>query len=131
MNWAPRRGALFGKKRQHDEHDFQKAVAALLTAILPHDAFFTSIDHAGGGRLQQAMKQGRGVKAGLADVWIVYRGKLHCLELKKPKGSTVSTDQRLVAEKLHAAGVSTLLAKNQEQVHQFLAIWKIPPRVAR
>lgn len=122
---------MFGRKRQHAEHDLQKSVAQLLNAILPHDAWFTSIDHAGGGRLQQAMKQGRGVKAGLADIWIVWRGKLHCLELKKPTGGTVSEDQRRVAEGLHRAGVSTLLAKNIEQVQQCLVIWKIPTRVSR
>lgn len=125
MTW-PRKFA-----RSHEEHDLQKSVAQLLNAILPHDAWFTSIDHSGGGRLQQAMKQGRGVKAGLADVWIIYRGKLHCIELKKPSGGTVSEDQRRVAEALHRVGVSTLLAKNTAQVEQCLSIWKIPTRVAK
>jgi hypothetical protein len=50
------------------------------------------------------MRKRRGVKAGLSDVLIWYRGRTYCIELKGPYGQCRPA-QRLVREQMLRAGI--------------------------
>jgi hypothetical protein len=113
--------------RKTPEHDFQKQVAQYLNFALPQDAWWTSIDHAGGGRLAGALRKVRGVKSGLADVWVVWRGQLRCFELKAP-GGRPSDDQIQNAHQLSHAGVTTHTVTQLAVIEAVLADWGIPLR---
>ena len=82
---------------RHEEHQIQKAICNLLHYQLPADATFWAVPN-GGTRKLTTLKNGKkvslegrrlkdeGVKAGVADLMILWRGKLICLEVKTDKG---------------------------------------------
>lgn len=77
----------------------QVRLSALLDRWLPDGAFPTAMDTVASA-LAGAMRKKRGVKPGIPDNWVLYRGKLITIELKSPQGRT----QREVREKLLKAG---------------------------
>jgi hypothetical protein len=76
----------------------------LLDTWLPDDAFWTATDPVARSATAGAMRKRRGVKAGLSDVIIWYRGRTVCVELKGPYGQCRPA-QRLVREQMLRAGV--------------------------
>jgi hypothetical protein len=76
----------------------------LLDTWLPDDAFWTATDPVARSATAGAMRKRRGVKAGLSDVIIWYRGRTVCVELKGPYGQCRPA-QRLVREQMLRAGI--------------------------
>ena len=76
-----------------------------LDTWLPDDAFWTAIDTVARSATAGAMRKRRGVRAGLSDVIIWYRGRTYCIELKGPYGQCRPA-QRLTREQMLRAGVS-------------------------
>lgn len=116
----------------HPEQKFHFAVADFLNAVLPRNAWWSSIGHGGfaldartGARMKRA-----GVKAGVPDILIVYDGRAHFLELKAGKGRP-SPAQVAVFEALAAAGCVTHgIARSLDDVAYALHVWGVPLRAA-
>jgi hypothetical protein len=71
-------------------------VATYLRLALPErhpDVWWTGVDHANAkSRMTGALRKARGVKAGIPDLHVLYRGRSIWIELKAPTGS-VSDEQ--------------------------------------
>jgi hypothetical protein len=65
--------------------------------------FATATDPVAASAMAGAMRRKRGVKAGVPDTWVVYRGKLVTIEMKSRAGKC-SPSQRLAREALLRAG---------------------------
>jgi hypothetical protein len=82
----------------------QERLKFLLDTWLPDDAFWTAIDTVARSATAGAMRRKRGVKPGLCDVIIWYRGRTFCIELKGPYGQCRPA-QRAVREQMLKAGI--------------------------
>ena len=111
------------------EHRLQMATATFLAAVLPCDSYWTSVD-AGQGRMDVRagqMRKARGVKAGVPDVLVCYRGMLYCIELKASKGR-LSETQHMTIGQIHEAGGKVEVCHSIEEVETALRGWDIPLR---
>lgn len=114
--------------RKAPEHDFQAhTLKPYLDLALVRDAFWTSIDHAGGGMLLGALRKAKGAKSGLPDVWIVWQQRLYCMELKAAKG-TVADNQIACTRGLANAGAPTWTVRTLEDAEAALLSWGMPLR---
>jgi hypothetical protein len=77
--------------------------AGLLSRWLPNDGFFSAFDPVAGNALSGWLRRRRGVRAGAPDNWVLYRGRLICVELKSP-GGKCSRAQRETRLAILAAG---------------------------
>ena len=114
------------RKRQHLEDDLQAAVCTLLKWALPADATFWAVPNGGLRHKLEAQRMTRlGVRAGIADIHVVYRGRLYCLELKAPKGQLSATQSQMIS-KLEACGVPTAVVRSISEVERALKGWGLP-----
>ena len=114
------------KPRQHLEDDLQAKVCTMLKWGLPADATFWAVPNGGLRHKLEAARMSRlGVRAGVADLHIVYRGRLYCLELKSPTGQLSATQAQMI-HKLEACGVPTAIIRKPEELEQVLREWNIP-----
>lgn len=120
-----------GAKRQHLEDDLQDAVCTLLKWTLPFDATFWAVPNGGKrGKLEAARMARLGVRAGVPDIHVAYRGRLYCLELKAPKGQLSATQHQMIA-KLEVCGVPTAIVREVHDVQRAMHEWGIPLSVAK
>lgn len=111
------------------EWKLQQACATYLSAVLPRDCYWTSVD-AGQGRMDVRagqMRKARGVKAGTPDVILVHRGYFYGLELKASKGR-VSEAQTVAHGQIRDAGAPVVVCHSIEEVETALRAWDIPLR---
>ena len=111
------------------EHRLQMAVATFLSAALPRDCYWTSVD-AGQGRMDVRagqMRKARGVKAGVPDVILVHRGYFYGLELKASSG-LLSEAQHIAHAQIRDAGAPVVVCHSIEEVERALILWAIPLR---
>jgi hypothetical protein len=114
------------KPRQHLEDDLQAKVCTMLKWGLPADATFWAVPNGGLRHKLEAARMSRlGVRAGVADLHIVYRGRLYCLELKSPTGQLSATQHQMI-DKLSVCGVPTAIIRREEDVVMALTHWGIP-----
>ena len=105
------------------EHTLQASVAQFFKAWLPADMPWTSVDHGitFRGTIQQRRATwqrlaARGVKAGIHDIpIIVYRGKMHSIELKDT-GKPLEDTQIEWGAKLVAHGVTWDVCESRAEV---------------
>lgn len=109
------------------EWQFQRTANAFLSKALPHDAYYSAIDvgTAGGARLG-ALRKARGVKPGIPDVLIVWRGRTLWIELKS--GTSLSEAQKITRDQLRANGHMWALARSIEDLETALIAAQIPLR---
>ena len=89
---------------RREEWQEQKKLASLLDKWLdPACTFWTATDPVAPSALSGAIRKQRGVKPGVPDQLILYRGKLIAIELKS-RGGKCSPPQRAVREDLLRAG---------------------------
>lgn len=96
------------KPRGHPEADAQKAIVAVLRAVLPVGSIVhhSANEVAGGGakaRLQQAIRQGMGVHPGFSDLVVISQGRVAFLEVKSKVGRA-SDSQRAFGAAVQAQG---------------------------
>jgi hypothetical protein len=111
------------------EQNLHRAVAQFLDVALPADCWWTTIGH-GWGKMNKAtagIAKTCGVKAGVPDILIVYRGRAYFIELKAAKG-TESAAQKATAALLSDAGARRAVARSIENVAWALEVWGIPLR---
>lgn len=117
------------------EQTLQIAVARFLRLALRAPTFWSSIDH-GAGKMTRAsagLRKARGVKAGLPDILIIHRERLHNslravvlgIELKAGKGS-LSPAQKEMHDAFPDAGAFYFVAKSVEEVEGCLREVGIP-----
>lgn len=64
-----------------------------------------------------------GVKAGVPDIFVLYRRQVYFLEMKKAKGGRVSKEQKVMMARLVAAGAICAVAAGLEQAIKQLEVW--------
>lgn len=111
------------------EWKLQQACAAFLSATLPRDCYWTSVDAGQGAMNLRAaqMRKARGVKAGFCDMLVVWRGGFYGVELKASKGR-VSDIQELTHAQIREAGGQVSVCRSIEDVERALRHWGIPLR---
>ena len=111
------------------EHRLQQACAAFLSATLPHNVAWTSIDAALGrnDRMASVFRKMRGQKPGWPDVILCYNGTLHGIELKTSKGR-LSDAQHVAHAQIEEAGGKIFVCRSIEDVERALRTWGIPLR---
>jgi hypothetical protein len=116
-------------RRRYAEHQLQVDVANFFAAALPPrhpDVWWTSIDHANARDARTgALRLARGVKAGIPDVMILFRGRAIFIELKT-KAGFVSEEQSAVRHDIERAGGYWHLARSLDQVQKILLLHQIP-----
>jgi hypothetical protein len=100
------------KPRAHLEDDLQRQVCQYLRWSLPADAEFFAVPN-GGKRHSKAAARlvGQGVRAGLPDLCVVYRGATIFIELKTARG-VLSEAQRQMHRKLGYCGCTVLVCRS-------------------
>ena len=117
--------------RRHVEDDLQKQVMEFLDWALPPEGIAYAVPNGGlRSRRVAARLKGTGVKAGIPDIAIVYRGKSFFVELKAGRGIQ-SAAQREMADKLNYCGACVLLCRRIEDVEAGLLEACIPLRNVR
>jgi hypothetical protein len=98
------------RESRREEAREQEMLAGMLAKYLPSDAFFSGVENRPFSCLAGFLQKRRGIRAGLPDLLILYRGKLICIELKSRRGA-LSKVQRQVRLELVKAGASVWLCR--------------------
>lgn len=121
---------LHPAQQDASEDVIHEAVARLLRVVLPPSVWWSTIEHRNAKSVAEGGKRKkRGVKAGVPDILLCWRGVLHCIELKNRAGSLspAQIDQR---HEILNAGGRWALCRSVDDVTAQLARWGIPTRVA-
>lgn len=115
------------------EHDIQVQVCRVLGIELAapghlsaHRVVWFCVDHAHFAGIPAA-RVGRGIIAGIPDVYLNWRGRAHWIELKRP-GGVVSEAQQWLIPVLDASEARIGLACSAFEVLGLLDAWEIPRR---
>ena len=112
--------------RAYEESQIQRAVVNFLRWALPDDAAFYSIPNEGQrGRKAVARLVGMGLRAGMPDLGLCYKGRTIFIELKTPVGR-LSPSQRQMHRKLIASGAEVLVLRSLEGVVNALMEMGVP-----
>ena len=115
-----------GRKRKHDEDDLQAKLIEYLRWTLPVDAVAW---HPPNGLKFSSTAQRRyirlGLRAGIPDVHIAWKGRLYCIELKSSTGR-LSESQRQMIAKLTACGVPVEVHDDFDEAVACIRAWGIP-----
>jgi hypothetical protein len=108
------------------EHGVQQAIRDFLAAALPEDCFWSGIDHANAkDALTGALRKARGVRAGLPDFILCYRGLFYGIEVKSASGRP-SAAQIGVAAGIRRAGGTYVVVRSTAEVEAVLRDWGFP-----
>jgi hypothetical protein len=116
--------------RRNDEEKLQRDVLAFLHLALPTDAIVFAIPN-GGLRSKKVAQRlsGQGVKAGIPDLQVIWRGRAYFIELKTASGRQ-SVQQRHMANTLHYCGAHVMLCRSLGDVERSLREATIPLRAS-
>lgn len=109
------------------ELSIHRTVAGYLGNFLASPAWFTTFPAGGGGAMRGRILRGAGLKPGVPDMLIVFRGLCHWIELKNERG-TVRPIQRDCHLALSDAGCRIAVCRSLEDVKAALDDWSIPLR---
>jgi hypothetical protein len=114
--------------RLHPEDDLQRAVVEYLRWALPDDALAFHIPN-GGLRHKRAAARlaGLGLRAGMPDLCVVWRGLVLFIELKAPRG-VLSAVQRQMKKRLEYCGCPIWVCRTVSQVEIVLRDFGLPLR---
>jgi hypothetical protein len=108
------------------EHQLQSRVRMYLDAALPAPGWWSSVDHAKKQSVQAGTRQkARGIRRGLPDVMIWYRGMFLGIELKVGRGDT-SEAQDGFAAAMRANGFGCETARSVLDVDTLLRALQVP-----
>lgn len=117
-------------RRRNDEEALHRACVRYLQWALPDDATF--YHPANGGLRHKVAAQrlvGLGVRAGIPDLAIVWRGRALFVELKAPRGQ-LSAHQRQMIDKLIYCGAEVVCCRSLECVEESLREMGVPLRAS-
>jgi hypothetical protein len=116
------------------EHAIQKQICDVLRLELAPagkvsaaGVVWFAIDHANYAGEVPGVRIGRGIVAGLPDLFFLYRGQAFLIELKTPEGALSAAQQSVAAAAL-SAGARYAVATSAEEVLACLDAWQIPRR---
>lgn len=114
------------------EHPIQKQIADVLRLeIAPPGkvsragVVWWSIDHAFYGGAAPGERLGRGIVAGIWDVFVLYRGRAHHVEIKADDGELTDAQQSVGSSVLFAGGRCGV-ARTADEMLDLLDRWGIP-----
>jgi hypothetical protein len=114
------------------EHPLQREITKVLAIELapagrvsPWGVCWYAIDHAHYAGINPGARIGRGIVAGIADVFVIWRGRAHFVELKAADG-ILSEPQQAVMSALLAAGGQCGIACSSPDVLRLLDAWHVP-----
>lgn len=117
--------------RRAEEAALHRSVVAQLRGWLPDDAWSW---HTPNGGLRHdkvgARMVGLGVRAGIPDLFVLWRGRLIGIELKAERGA-VSAVQKQAFHKLGHCGCEVFVCGALAEVYALLAEWGMPLPVVR
>jgi hypothetical protein len=112
MTDAPSFAAQRRRESQRQEWKEQTRLAEMLDECLdPTDTFWTSLENKPLSRLSGIFQKRRGVRSGLPDVQVIWRGKSIFIELKSRAG-VASKAQKQVRVELLPAGATWWMARS-------------------
>lgn len=117
------------KSRRHEEKAIEKAITDYLAFSLPGDALSFHVPN-GGFKLsigELAWLKASGYVAGIPDRVVLWNGRAHFLECKRPKG-ILSDSQKAMFPRIEAAGCPIVVVRSVEDVAAALDAWGIPVR---
>ena len=118
------------RRRNQPEEALQRTVAEYLDRALPEDAVWFHCPNGGARTKAEAgVFKALGVKPGIPDILILWRGSLYCIELKPPRRS-LSESQKTMRALLVTAGARYAMARTVEAVETALAVWNVPLRAS-
>jgi hypothetical protein len=113
---------------RHIEDTLQRAVAQYLDAALPLDVVWWHTPNGGKRNAREAARfKALGVKAGVADIVLVFHGWALAIELKAPKGKTTAAQQQW-RDRFVMAGGGYRVCRSLAEVDAELRAWGIPLR---
>jgi hypothetical protein len=115
------------RKFRHVEWSEQIRLTRLLDRYLPDNVFWSALENAPRSALAGYLAKKRGVKAGLADIMVVYDGRVTFLEMKSPAGVPSKT-QRQVCKELRAAGAGWYCVRSATAALVALRLSNVPFR---
>ncbi len=115
------------------EDQLEAAITEYLALVLPPDCVAFHIPNGTDCKPTQTAKLKRaGMKTGMPDRGIVYKGRIYFLEAKRPqikgvqKGGRLSHDQILTMQQLQDAGAKSVVVRSLHDVEMALKTWGIP-----
>lgn len=112
--------------RRYPEDKLQRAIVEYLDWSLPDDAVVFAVPNGGKRHAREAARmKGLGVKAGIPDLCIVWRGKALFIEVKAIRG-VLAQEQRAMIHKLEYCGSLVWVARSVEQVELVLRDAGVP-----
>lgn len=116
------------------EHPFQKQVCDVLrleigppAKVSEHGVLWFSIDHANYAGEVPGIRIGRGITAGILDMFVLWSGLAHFIELKTTAADArLSEAQQSVAAAVLAGGGRVGVATSTDHVLACLDTWRIP-----
>lgn len=116
--------------RQQPEQALQRALVEYLDLALPDDALCFAIPNGGKrSKVVAALLKMTGVKAGIPDLCIVWRGRAIFMELKAARGY-LSAEQRAMHAKLTFCGCEVWTVRSIEQAEYLLRSLQMPLQAA-
>jgi hypothetical protein len=84
-----------------------------------------AVDHANYAGAVPGIRQGRGIVAGILDLFLLWRGQAYFIEIKTPDGQ-LSEAQKAVATAVLLAGGRVGAVASVEQLLDCLDEWRVP-----
>jgi beta-phosphoglucomutase-like phosphatase (HAD superfamily) len=110
-------------RMRRPEQEIQKAVIQHLEARgVPGLVYFHVPMGGKRSRVEAAIMKGLGVKAGVSDLILLHRGKMHALELKADKGKPTPAQEAFL-EAVKAAGGHAVWATGLDEAIYTLQFW--------
>jgi hypothetical protein len=114
------------------EHALQRSMAAMLgLEIAPagkvsrFGVCWYAVDHANYAGAVPGIRQGRGIVAGILDLFLLWRGQAYFIEIKTPDGQ-LSEAQKAVASAVLMGGGHVGVVASVEQLLDCLDEWRVP-----
>tara|TARA_R110000744_G_scaffold61057_1_gene126345 strand:- start:430 stop:774 length:345 start_codon:yes stop_codon:yes gene_type:complete len=109
------------------EHQIQKAIAQYLNLL---GLCWWAVPNGGRRNIGTAKKlKAEGVKSGIPDITLIYKGKYYGIEVKKPKTETpkgsLSSNQKARIAEIERSGGVVGVAYSVVDVEKLLQIWGI------
>lgn len=116
------------------ERQVQRGIIAMLRSCFPEVLYHHSPNGAhlaGSGSAKFAQVgalKGDGMQRGFPDLICLWSGGAAFIEVKRPKGSVTSDEQKAIHERLRGLGWQVAIAKSVEDAHAFLKACGAPCR---
>ena len=104
------------------ENQIQRSIAKYLDMVLPGDAFWTAINPIPGKSIVAASNSKKmGMKAGVPDILIIFRGHSIFIEVKR-EGGYLDKRQKSIHADIYMAGATVYTARSIDDIIEILEL---------